>query len=297
MNILHIKYAVEVARVGSINKASENLGMAQPNISRAIKDLEADFGITIFDRSAKGMTLTPEGRNFISASQKILDQMNELERLYKGNHPGREKLAVSMPKGGYITEATISFSKKFDKNEFEIVFKDASAETAVIDVLSSDFNLGIVRYTEEFEKLFEDIFEEKHLNAKVIKRFEKVVILNAESNLAEKDEIARDELRGMTEVSDAEASEKLHAFEQLRDELHNHEERCIHESDSLAQLELLSESANFFMIAPPMSEKTLSRFGLIQKKLNGGRIYTDVLISRKERDFTDIETAFIHELL
>ena len=61
MNILHIKYAVEVARLGSLNKAAETLLIAQPNISRSIKELEGDLGITIFNRSAKGIVLTPEG--------------------------------------------------------------------------------------------------------------------------------------------------------------------------------------------------------------------------------------------
>ena len=65
MNILHMKYAVEVARHGSLNKAADALFIAQPNISRSIKELEANLGITIFDRSAKGMILTPEGEEFI----------------------------------------------------------------------------------------------------------------------------------------------------------------------------------------------------------------------------------------
>ena len=54
MNMLHIKYAVEVARVGSLNKAAQNLIIAQPNLSRSIKELEGDLGIKIFDRSSKG---------------------------------------------------------------------------------------------------------------------------------------------------------------------------------------------------------------------------------------------------
>ena len=58
MNILHMKYAVEVARIGSINKAAEELYIAQSNLSRCIKDLEADLGIVIFDRSFRGMVLT-----------------------------------------------------------------------------------------------------------------------------------------------------------------------------------------------------------------------------------------------
>lgn len=61
MNITHMKYALEVAKAGSLNKASETLLIAVPNISRSIKELESDLGITIFDRTTKGMSLTPEG--------------------------------------------------------------------------------------------------------------------------------------------------------------------------------------------------------------------------------------------
>ena len=66
MNVLHMKYAVEVANNGSLNKAAEKLYIAQPNLSRAIKELEASLGITIFDRSAKGMVMTPAGEEFIN---------------------------------------------------------------------------------------------------------------------------------------------------------------------------------------------------------------------------------------
>ena len=59
MNILHLKYAVEVAKAGSLSKAAEALYMNQPNLSRAIKELEASLGITIFGRSAKGVYVTP----------------------------------------------------------------------------------------------------------------------------------------------------------------------------------------------------------------------------------------------
>ncbi len=83
INILHMKYAVEVAKMGSLNKASESLYVALPNISRSIKELEADLGISIFDRSAKGVTLTPEGEEFISYAKSILNQIEQVENLYK----------------------------------------------------------------------------------------------------------------------------------------------------------------------------------------------------------------------
>ena len=74
MNVLHMRYAVEVARLGSINKAADELFIAQPNLSRTIKKLEDDLGIIIFDRSSKGMNLTPDGERFIRYAEKILGE-------------------------------------------------------------------------------------------------------------------------------------------------------------------------------------------------------------------------------
>ena len=53
--------------------------MSQPNLSRAIKDLEAELGITIFKRTAKGVTPTPRGQEFLIYAQSIVAQLDELE--------------------------------------------------------------------------------------------------------------------------------------------------------------------------------------------------------------------------
>ena len=83
MNITHLRYAVEVEKAKSINKAAENLYMGQPNLSRAIRELEEELGITIFNRSSRGMTITPEGEEFLSYAHRILEQVSEVEAIYK----------------------------------------------------------------------------------------------------------------------------------------------------------------------------------------------------------------------
>ena len=99
MNVLHMKYAVEVARIGSLNKAAEKLYIAQPNLSRAIKELESSLGITIFDRSAKGMVLTPAGEEFINYAKNILKQIDEVELIYKQGSPKKQKFSLPMKMG------------------------------------------------------------------------------------------------------------------------------------------------------------------------------------------------------
>ena len=61
LNIYHLRYALEIAKTGSIKNAAENLFMAQPNLSRAIKELENSLGITIIERTSKGVIPTADG--------------------------------------------------------------------------------------------------------------------------------------------------------------------------------------------------------------------------------------------
>ena len=83
MNLVHLKYAVEVAKTKSISKAAENLYMGQPNLSRAIKELEDSLGITIFSRTTKGISVTPDGEEFLQYAKRILAQVDEVEEVYR----------------------------------------------------------------------------------------------------------------------------------------------------------------------------------------------------------------------
>ena len=79
-NILHLKYAVEIEKTGSITKAAENLYMGQPNLSRAIRELEESLGITIFMRSSRGVVPTEQGREFLNYARNILAQIEEMAK-------------------------------------------------------------------------------------------------------------------------------------------------------------------------------------------------------------------------
>ena len=97
-----MKYAVEVAKAGSLSKASETLLIAQPNISRSIKELENDLGITIFERSAKGMFLTHDGEVFMNYAKSIISQIEAVEKFYKESTPDKLRFSISVPRASYI---------------------------------------------------------------------------------------------------------------------------------------------------------------------------------------------------
>ena len=74
MNILHLRYACEIEKTKSISKAAENLFMSQPNLSRAVKDLESSLNIQIFERTSKGMKVTVKGEEFLYYAKKYFQK-------------------------------------------------------------------------------------------------------------------------------------------------------------------------------------------------------------------------------
>ena len=84
MRLEQLTYLTEVARFGTITKAAERLNVSQPNITTALKSLESELGIRLFDRSKNGMALTISGEDACKIASEILDRIQQL-RLLKGH--------------------------------------------------------------------------------------------------------------------------------------------------------------------------------------------------------------------
>mgnify|MGYP002596588725 CR=1 FL=1 len=121
MNLLHMKYAVTIAETKSINKAAEKLYVGQSALSRAVKELETSLGVAVFERSAKGMTLTPSGEEFIRRARSILEQVDSMENMFRGGGKERKRFSVSVPHADYIAEAFFGMRRR--KNPCRSVFQ------------------------------------------------------------------------------------------------------------------------------------------------------------------------------
>ncbi len=298
MNILHMKYAVEVARLGSLNKASESLIIAQPNISRSIKELEADLGITIFSRSAKGMVLTPEGEEFINYAQSILKQIDEVEMLYKHGAPKKQQFSVSVPRACYISEAFAEFSKCLSDDPAEIFYKETNSQRAINNILNKDYKLGIIRYADNYDRYFKDMLDEKGLSYEMISEFSYVLITSRNSPLAVKDEIVCDDLLPYIEIAHADPYvPSLPLSKVVKEELRDSIQRRIFIFERASQFDLLSKNPDTFMWVSPAPQAMLDRYGLVQRKCaDNKKIYKDVLIYRNGYKLTELDKRFITEL-
>ena len=298
MNILHLKYAVEVARLGSLNKASETLLIAQPNISRSIKDLEADLGITIFTRSAKGMVLTPEGEEFIQYAKSILKQIDDVELLYKQGAPKKQKFSISVPRACYISEAFAQFSNEIGGGSAELFYKETNSQRAINNVLNNDYKLGIIRYAENYDRYFKEMLEEKGLEYELISEFSYILMMSRENPLAQKEIITFDDLPPYIEIAHADPYvPSLPLSRVVKDELPDNINRRIFIFERASQFDLLSENPETFMWVSPAPDKILDRYGLVQRHcIDNRKIYKDVLIYREGYRLSDLDKKFITAL-
>lgn len=298
MNISHMKYAVAVAKAGSLNKASEILLVATPNISRSIKELEADIGIEIFDRSAKGVTLTPDGEEFIGYAKEILNQIEQVENIYKEGTSQKQKFSISVPRACYISEAFAEFSKTLENTASEIFYKETNSQRTINNILNHDYKLGIIRYAENYDKYFKTMLEEKGLCYEMISEFSYCLIMSRDNPLSEKDEITFDDLKGLVEIAHADPYvPSLPLAKVVKEELPDNIDRRIFIFERASQFDLLSKNAETFMWVSPAPKDVLDRYNLVQKKcVDNKKIYKDVLIYKKGYKLTKIDTKFITAL-
>ncbi len=298
MNVLHMKYAVEVARVGSLNKAAEALYVALPNISRSIKELEASIGIAIFDRTAKGMILTPEGEEFINRAKDILKQLDQIDDMYKNSRAAKQKFSISVPRACYISDAFAEFSKSLTKDAAEIFYKETNSQRTINNILNHDYKLGIIRYAENYDKYFKAMLEEKGLVYEMVTEFSYCLIMSADNPLAKKEEITFDDLSEYIEIAHADPYvPSLPLSKVVKSELPDNIDRRIFIYERASQFDLLSMNNETFMWVSPAPPSVLERYNLVQRKcVDNKKIYKDVLIYRKGYKLTPQDKNFITAL-
>ncbi len=293
-----MKYAVEVAKSGSLNKASEVLLIAQPNLSRSIKELEYDLGITIFDRTSRGMTLTPDGEEFINFAKSILSQIEQVERYYRDNSAKKQTFSVSVPRACYISEAFAEFSKMLTKDPAEIFYKETNSQGTIRNILENDYNLGIIRYAESKDKYFKSLMDEKGLSYELVTEFRYHLLMSAENPLSKKEVITFDDLCGYIEVAHADPHAPSASLSKVtNEEFPDNIDRKIFIYERGSQFDLLSKNPETFMWGSLFPKNILEKYGLVEREcIDNTKIYKDVLVYRNGYRLSALDKQFITAL-
>ena len=295
MNLQYLRYALEISRTGSISKAAENLSVAQPNLSRAVKELEATLGISIFERTRTGMTVTPEGEKLLSAGDRILRQVGELETMFDEESQPRESLSVCAAPAAYLFHAFVSFCAALPEDGlYETRFAEADLADTLETVIRGTAKLGIIRIPLHFEKYYTDKLTEKGLSWETVLDFSPVYLMGLGSPLADREVIFPSDLAGLSPVTcpeslpiDDEGTLSGGQISLLKE---------ITVSDCATAYALLATDSSLYLTAPPMPASWATQYGLTQRSAVKTTPYRDLLIRRKDYRLTPTDEALLRAI-
>ena len=296
MNTLYFKYAVEVEKAASITRAAENMYMAQPNLSKAIKELEETLGYTIFDRTKRGMVPTEKGADFLTYARRIVEQLNEMEMLSQNGGNCEQNFKVSIPRGSYVASGFTSFLAELDqKEEMDLTISETNSMEAIGDVVDSKCNIGVIRYQNIYENYFLEYLKNKGLKYRKIWEFEYVLVMSEQNPLAKLKNITPEDLEKYIEIAHGDTEIPYISNRTATGDKKQGKKILVYDRGS--QFDILTNIQNSYMWVSPIPESYLEKYGLVQRACNvEHNKYKDVLIYREGYKFSDFDLLFEEKL-
>ncbi|MDD4716001.1 MAG: LysR family transcriptional regulator [Oscillospiraceae bacterium] len=151
MTLQQLNYVIVISETGSFNKAAEVLYVAQPSLTSAIKELEKEVGITIFNRSGKGVTLTNDGTEFLLYARQVYQQYESLLDQYGKGGMRKKKFSVSTQHYSFAVKAFVEMVKTFDTSKYEFAIRETRTFDVIDDVSTLRSEIGIL-YLSDFNR-------------------------------------------------------------------------------------------------------------------------------------------------
>lgn len=297
MNTLYLKYALEVERTGSISQASQNLYMAQPNLSKAIKDLENDLGYAIFRRTNSGVSVTEKGEEFLYHAKKIMEQLVEMEKISAGKQNKNAKYKISIPRGSYIANGFTDFVAELKvPNGADITINETNALQTIVNVADRGYNMGIIRYQLSEEESIKRQLKTNHLVQETIWEFEYVLVMSANHPLADKENIDVKDLRDYVKITHGDI-EIPHMKTAYHEDDKNDSKKTIYVYERGSQFDLLANVPSTYMWVSPIPDSYLEKNHLVQRACKTvHNQYKDVFIYREDYKLGVLDKLFQNKI-
>lgn len=296
MTIAQLRYVTEVEQAGSITKAARTLYMGQPNLSKAIRELENEIGITIFRRTPQGVEPTELGAQFLAYAKSILSQMDALESLYKQQPAQEFRFSVSAPRTAYVSAAFTDFlSEVPDDCPMETHFKETSSMEAITDVTSGISELAIIRVPDPHREYYRHFLQNMKLRWQTLWEFHMCLLMSESHPLSYCTEIPYHMLDGYVEICQGDLQAPNVSLSQAQKglQMQGHKRR-IYIYERGAQYELLKRIPGAFMWVAPVPLPLLAEQHLIMKECPRSSMLTqDLVICREDHTFTASEQRFL----
>ena len=151
MTVQQLNYIITISEMGSFNKASEVLYISQPSLTNSVQELEKELGITIFNRSGRGVTLTNDGEEFIQHARQVYMQYERLLEKYTGEGGLRKKFGISAQHYSFAVKSFVDMVKRLEGDEYEFAIRETKTREVIDDVATGRSEIGIL-YLSDFNR-------------------------------------------------------------------------------------------------------------------------------------------------
>ena len=296
MNITELRYLVAIMKWGSVSAAAKQMYAAQPNVSKALKNLEEEYGIRMFERSSTGMIPTEQGRHFIEQAQRVLQEVDRLDADARRRQGECAELRVALPHATYASYAAVDFLQQAAGSEqLRVHIREAGSMEGLDFVLRRGYHLARLRYAEEDEDYYSRYCARRGLHREQIMEFEYRLLVNRDSPLARHEVHDLAELNRYTEVLHDDFQLPGEEGSSLRWQVN--ENRRVHVYERCSQFSILQSLPTAYMWASPMPQRALEQYHLVLKKCPAqNQRMRDVLVYPDKGGLRPEEEKFI-ELL
>ena len=164
MTLQQLKDVIAIAETGSFNRAAERLIISQPSLTSAVKELEKELGITIFNRTPRGVTLTKEGVRFLPYARQVYSQYLNLLEEYGRIEKRKTSFAVSAQHYSFAVKAFVEMTRHVDVAEYELAIRETRTQEVIQDVASLRSEIGILYLNEANRRPLTKLFAQMGLS-------------------------------------------------------------------------------------------------------------------------------------
>lgn len=148
MTLQQLKYISIVAEKASMTEAAKELYISQPSLTKSIKELETEMGITIFDRTNKGITVSKDGETFLAYVRQVLEQAELLEEKYKNHLDVKREFCVSTQHYSFAVNAFVDLIKNCGSDIYDFSIRETRTYEIIDDVARMKSEIGILYYND-----------------------------------------------------------------------------------------------------------------------------------------------------
>ena len=201
MTLQQLKYVTTIANIGSISEAAKRLFVSQPSLTKAIKELEKEMGITIFDRTNKGITVSKEGERFLGYARQVLEQAALLEEQYKSQSGGKKQFSVSTQHYSFAVNAFVELLKGAGIDQYDVSLRETQTYEIIDDVAHMKSEFGLLFYNDFNRPVLEKLIHTNELTFTELFTAHPHIFIGKNHPLANKDVVSMDELEEYPYIS------------------------------------------------------------------------------------------------